>query len=144
MAETTARSCSLAGQRLEQRTDCRPELFLDLDGGGIRKPVWHIARCFHRSKDPNGQFSIGVILVASSVMSKDGRSHPGDLEQFGQPAAFVKIIEEPMPFCVDVRPDVMWIWPVRWLSPTLLSNVTAPIHRGTPLLPSSQDLQKRT
>ena len=40
----------------------------------------------------------------------------------------------------------MWwvIWPVRWLSPTLRSYVTAPIHRGTPPRPSSTDFQNRT
>src|SRR3954469_10227902 len=76
---TVRRSSSLTGQRLQQRADCRPELFLDLDGNGVRKPVRCLATCFHRSEDADGEFPVRIVPVSSPVPSQQGRPDPGDL-----------------------------------------------------------------
>ena len=53
-------SSSLTGQRLEQRTDCRPELLLDLNGDGVLKPVRCLATCPLRSEDADREFPVRV------------------------------------------------------------------------------------
>src|SRR5271157_106878 len=76
-------SSSLTGQRLEQRTDCRPELLLDLNGDGVLKPVRCLATCPHRSEDADREFPVRVVQVSAPVPSQHGRSDPSDLVQLG-------------------------------------------------------------
>src|SRR5271166_301689 len=78
-------SSSLTGQRLEQRTDCRPELLLDLNGDGVLKPVRCLSTCLHRSKDADREFPVRVYRSPPPVPSQHGRSDPGDPVQLSRP-----------------------------------------------------------
>ena len=133
-----------AVQRLQQRADCRPELLLDLDGDGVLKPVGCLATCLLRGEDADGEFSVRVVPVAAPVPSQDGRSDPGDLEQFGQPPALAEIGEEPVSLGVDVRTDVVGdlAGPVAQTDASVESHGADP--EGSPPRPSSVEFQNRT
>ena len=92
---------------MKQGADRRPELFLELNGDRIGKPLGLPVPSLMRGEDADGEFPVRVVPVAAPVPSQDGGSDPGHLEQFRQPAASAEVGEEPVPLGIDVRSDVV-------------------------------------
>src|SRR4051794_30671087 len=98
---------SMARDRPEQRSDCRPELLLDPNGNRVRKRYGPLMGRLPGREHTDGQFAIGVISIATPIPARYGRADAGDLVELDQAVGLEEVGDQAVSLGVDVRRDVM-------------------------------------